>query len=265
MRVLILTCLRREIASRCLPALCANPALTVAGVVLAHGGSPGASRRLWRKLRKTIRIGPLGAWNGIRMREWYRDPDAEDIEELCARHGVRFLETGYLNCDRTREHFRELGADLGLSLGNGYIAESVFSLPRYGMVNVHSEILPDYQGAQSIIWPIHDGVPFTGFTLHQVAKRIDAGDILYQERYPIEFRPTLRETVEHNMRRARERLPAAVALVSERYEELRARAISQPARPSFTTPTLRQFRRMVANNATFFEEAKAKGNATMIT
>ncbi len=257
MRIVILTCMEREIASRCLPALCANPALTVTGVILAHGGSPGRSRALRRKLAKIWRIGPLGAINGVRMRAWYHDHDAEALAPLCRRLGVPLTETEFLNCDRTRELFRAANADLGLSLGNGYIAPSVFSIPRFGMINIHTEILPDFQGAQSIIWPIHEGRRETGFTIHQVAKRIDAGDILYQERYPIEFQPTLQATVERMMAVARARVPLAFSHVCEHYEELRAKATPQHGGSSFTTPTYWQFRRMLRNHDRMLREARA--------
>jgi methionyl-tRNA formyltransferase len=255
MRLVILTCIRREIASRCLPALCANPALDVRMVILAHGGSPNAKRAIGRKLRKVWKIGPLGAINGVRMRQWYRDEDAEDIEPLCARLGVRFVETEFINCDRTRELFRESAADLGLSLGNGYIAPSVFSIPRFGMLNIHTEILPDFQGAQSIIWPIYHERRETGFTIHQVARAIDAGDILYQERYPIEFRPTLGETVRHMMAFARSRIPQAFAHVCERYEALRRTAAPQAPGTSFTTPSYWQYRRMIRNHDRLYRES----------
>lgn len=248
-RLIVLTCMEREIASRCLPALVANPALDVAMVVLAHGGSPNASRSFWRKVRKIARIGPLGAWNGVKMRAWYQDHEAEPIGPLCRRLGVRFEETPYINCDRTRDLFREADADLGLSLGNGYIAPSVFTIPRKGMINIHTEILPDYQGAQSVIWPIYDGRGETGFTIHQIAKRIDGGDILYQERYPIEFRATLGETVARMMAHSRVRVPQAFSHVCEHYDELRSKASTQPIGHHYTTPTYWQYRRMVRNHA----------------
>jgi methionyl-tRNA formyltransferase len=225
-------------------------------VILAHGGSPGRSRLWKRKLAKIWRIGPLGALNGIRMRDWFVDREAPDIGEVCRRHGVPLLETPFLNCDQTRRLMREANADLGLSLGNGYIAESVYSIPRLGMVNIHSEILPQFQGAQSVIWPIHEGLRETGFTIHRVSRAIDAGDIVFQAKYPIEFRATLRATVEHNLARSRERIPQTFVEVCERFDELAARATPQPRRASFTTPSYWQYRRMERNNGRFFAQGR---------
>ena len=59
-------------------------------------------------------------------------------------------------------------ADLGLALGNGFIGPSIFTIPCFGMVNIHSEMLPEFRGAQSFIWPIYEGVGWMGFTIHQI-------------------------------------------------------------------------------------------------
>ncbi len=248
MRLVVLTCSRCGTASRILPALCDCPQLEVVRVVLAHGVSPNARRRRWRRLLKIFRIGPLGALNGIRMRKWYSDPTTPDIEQLCRQRGVPFVETPSINCDETIRIFREADADLGLSLGNGYIGEKVFSIPRHGMVNLHSEILPAFQGASAIIWPIYENVAETGFTIHQVNRKIDDGDILLQETWPIVFHDTLRETVEANLAPARERAPAAMVKVCTQYESLKRRAQKQSGGKTYTTPSYWQYLRMVRNH-----------------
>jgi methionyl-tRNA formyltransferase len=247
-RLLILTCSRYGTASRILPSLCDSPQLTVVRVVLAHGVSPNLHRQRWRRLRKILKIGPLGALNGIRLRKWYRGPTTDDIEQICRQRGIPFLETPYINCENTIRIFREADADLGLSLGNGYIGEKVFSIPRFGMVNLHNEILPAFQGASSIIWPIYENITETGFTIHQVNRKIDDGDILYQEVWPIDFRNTLRETVEANLVPARERTPAAMLKVCSEYEVLSRRAQKQSGGKTYTTPSFWQYLRMVRNH-----------------
>jgi len=253
MRIIILTSTPRGIASRVLPELCRNSSLEIAGVVLAHGSSP-KKNNLERKIRKTVKIGILGALNGIRMRSWFADSDAEDIDRVCQRLGVQLAETPFVNSDMTVELFKKFNADVGLSLGNGYIAKKVFSIPRFGMVNIHTEILPDFQGAQSIIWPIYENRKETGFTIHQVDSKIDTGDILLQERYPIEFKPTLEDTVRQNLRVARDRIPSAFSYVCENYESLRERASPQTNGRSYTTPSMWQFLRMVRNHRALYKE-----------
>lgn len=249
MRLILLTCGRRGTASRTLSALCQSPRLEVVQVVLSHGVSPKASRRWSRLIRKTMRIGFAGAVNGVRMRAWYRDESAEDLTTLCRRLNVPLVETPFINSDETIRVFREARADLGLSLGNGYIAEKVFSIPRHGMINLHSEVLPAFQGASSVIWPIYENIPETGLTIHQVNRTIDGGDILHVEKWPIVFGRSLEETVRRNVEIGRQRAPAAIVRVCEEYESLRQHAAKQHGGRSYTTPSIWQYLRMLRNHA----------------
>jgi methionyl-tRNA formyltransferase len=245
----------RGTASRVLPALCKNKSVDVVKVVLAHGESPNRKRSLRHKISKTFKIGFLGSLNGIRMRDWYSDNNTDSIVSLCDSFDIELSETPFINSKRTRELFKEANADLGLSLGNGYIPKSVFSIPKHGMVNIHTEILPEFQGAQSIIWPIYEGSKETGFTIHQIDNKIDTGDILLQERYPIQPYSRLRETVEKNLMTARVKIPDAFSYVCQNYVSLKAEAISQANGKSYTTPSIWQFIRMVRNHRAMYKES----------
>lgn len=256
MRVLILTSSRYGTASMCLPALYNSPRISVVKIVLAHAGSPNKKRLLKRKIMKTMKIGVWGALNGVRLRGWFNDTSTEDIFTLAERYSIPLVETAFANSDETRRIFREANADLGLSLGNGYIGQSVFSIPKYGMINIHGEILPDFSGAQSVIWPVYEGRAETGFTIHQLDKHIDTGEILYQKRYPIIFHPTLKETVKKSLETTRDQVPDALVWVCENYEELRKNAKAQGEGGSYTTPSFRQFLRMLKNNRMMYKNWK---------
>ena len=258
MRIIVLTSSIQGIASRVLPTLCENKNIDVVNVVLAHGVSSNRKRSLKRKIKKISRIGFLGALNGIRIRDWYADKGADNLFSLCESLNVNLSETPFINCDTTRNLFKESNADLGVSLGNGYIPKSVFSVPKCGMVNIHGEILPEFQGAQSIIWPIYKGTRETGFTIHQIDNKIDTGDILYQKKYPIQFCSTLRDTVEKNLKIARVKIPKAFSYVCENFVSLKAVAISQTNGKSYTTPSIWQFFRMVRNNHAMYKESLTK-------
>jgi methionyl-tRNA formyltransferase len=253
MRVVILTSFPRGLPARCLQRLLQSEAVTVAGVVVAEASARPGRRMLLRKAGKVLRIGPLGALNGLRLRRWYRDDDTEDVAELARRHGLPVTTVPFVNSDATRHAFRHANSDLGISLGNGYIAESIFSLPRHGMINVHGEMLPEFRGAQSVIWPIHEGLEETGFCIHQIDRHIDTGAILWQQRYPISFASTLRDTVERTSRVVRAEIPAALQYVCENYGALRQQAHPQGPGRSWTTPSLREFVRMTKNNRSFYE------------
>jgi methionyl-tRNA formyltransferase len=247
MRVLIATSLRAGLASLAIPRL-VERGVEVALVALDEGLPPPGRRwpRTLRKLKKAWRIGLFGALNGLRMRRWYLEDvgarlDIPALDEVCRRHGLRFERVPSVNSGRAEELFRQARADLGLSLGGGYIAERIFSIPRLGMINVHHELLPAFRGAQSVLWQLYHGSRETGYTIHRIDRGIDTGPILYQERLPIEFRSALRETVTHNYARLFRASAAGLVEVVSRYEELAANAQPQPPGPGYTTPSLRQF------------------------
>jgi methionyl-tRNA formyltransferase len=216
-----------------------------------------------RRLKKIARIGPLGAANGYRIRPWFNRSGSvgEDAREVAARRGIPQVDVVKVNHARTKQALVDHRVDLGISLGNGYIASWIFSVPTYGFVNFHGEILPDYPGGQSVIWPIYFGRTETGFTIHSVAKGIDTGEIVFQERRPIRFGATLRETVEGTLAEATDRVPAAFADLLEHWDRYWGERRPNAATRHFTTPTLWQFLRIARNNRRLFGEARAGQSA----
>ncbi len=250
MDVIILTTQANALASVCLPQLVEAPGIRVKLIINSLGIPPDRWRFIQRKLRKALEIGPLGMLNGLRISRWYTHDTAhllgvKPLEELAARYGVPFEVTPTTNSPHTRDLFQRADADLGLSLGNDYIAKSVFSIPRLGMINIHHELLPEFRGAQSVIWQIYEGSTRTGYTIHQIDSHIDTGYLLYREEMSIELKPTLRETVSHNYARLFRASAVGLVYTITHYEELLRAAQPQGKGRSFTTPTFKQFRQMV--------------------
>jgi methionyl-tRNA formyltransferase len=219
-------------------------------VVYSEGRTLNPKKHRQRKLAKVRKIGVLGALNGIRMRRWFREDvnehlNIEDLESLANRLNVPFEKTPTINCQRTVDLFTAAGADLGLSLGNSYIGEKVFGSPKCGMINVHHELLPEFRGAQSVIWQIYEGSRETGYTIHQIDNHTDTGKILYQEKITMELRPTLRNTVSHNYSRLYEVSAKGLVKLVKGYLDFHAAAKSQVVRGrAFTTPTFWQYLKM---------------------
>jgi methionyl-tRNA formyltransferase len=216
-------------------------------VVYSEGLNLNPKKHRRRKLEKVRKIGLLGALNGIRMRRWFREDVKEhlNIEDLAAsakQLNVRFEKTPTINCQRTVDLFTAAGADLGLSLGNSYIGERVFGSLKYGMINVHHELLPDFRGAQSVIWQIYEGSYETGYTIHQVDNHTDTGKILYHEKMTMELRPTLRKTVSHNYSRLYELSAKGLVRLIKGYSDFYSAATPQAMNGrTFTTPTFSQY------------------------
>jgi methionyl-tRNA formyltransferase len=66
-----------------------------------------------------------------------------------------------------------------------YIPQRVIQLARNEAINVHPSLLPKYRGSAPIQWAILNGDQETGVSIIYLAKKMDAGDILKQQRYPL--------------------------------------------------------------------------------
>src|SRR5262245_54378832 len=261
MKVVILTSVRRGMASLALPAIL-RAGHDVTAIVFCAGQAVGRRARIERRLRKTARIGLLGALNGIRMRGWFSSKPAErlgieDIETIAARHGVPFHETPGTNSAATIEIVRRAQCTLGLSLGNGYISKRVFSIPSAGMVNIHHELLPAYPGAQSVLWQIHDGHSVSGYSVHQVREQIDKGEILHRESIPITFESTLQQTVVTTCAMLFQKSVDGLVRVLNDYPALIATAEAQPTSGrTYTTPTWQEFRTILRQHRRLLQTSK---------
>ena len=91
MKIAVLTSHPFGTASECLPELAQSGTCDVIAVILAPNAPTRRLRVIRRKLAKLLRIGILGAINGVRMRKWYSGPDTDHIRDLCDRLGIPAL------------------------------------------------------------------------------------------------------------------------------------------------------------------------------
>lgn len=66
----------------------------------------------------------------------------------------------------------------------------ILEIPKFGCINVHGSLLPQYRGAAPIQWAIINGEKETGVTTMYMAKGMDSGDMLLKESLPIEKQDT---------------------------------------------------------------------------
>ena len=81
----------------------------------------------------------------------------------------------------------ELAPEIIVVVAYGKILpESVLRFPKYGCVNVHGSLLPEYRGAAPMQRAILDGKRVTGITTMYMDVGLDTGDMLLREELPIE-------------------------------------------------------------------------------
>src|SRR5699024_1593310 len=65
------------------------------------------------------------------------------------------------------------------------LPKELLEAPAYGCINVHASLLPELRGGAPIHYAILEGKKETGITIMYMAEKLDAGDILTQEKVAI--------------------------------------------------------------------------------
>ena len=80
----------------------------------------------------------------------------------------------------------ELAPDLVVVVAYGKILpKNVIDFPKYGCINVHGSLLPEYRGAAPMQRAIIDGKDKTGITIMYMAEGLDTGDMLLKRELTI--------------------------------------------------------------------------------
>ncbi len=84
------------------------------------------------------------------------------------------------------EELRRYGADLFIVVAYGEIMKQhLLDLPKEGSINLHASLLPKCRGAAPIQFALLDGAKESGVTIIEMVLKMDAGDMLAQEKIPI--------------------------------------------------------------------------------
>jgi len=107
------------------------------------------------------------------------------IKEFSLKAGIPLLQPESLKDDGFINDLRRLEADIFVVVAFKILPKIVFSLPKFGTLNVHASLLPKYRGAAPINWAIMNGEKETGVTTILIDAKVDTGDMLLQRRIEI--------------------------------------------------------------------------------
>ncbi len=132
------------------------------------------------------------------------------VKQLAADLNLHVLSPEKVGAEASVHEIESLRPDLIVVAAYGqYIKPAVLDLPRLGSINLHPSLLPKYRGAAPIQMAVANGETVTGVSIIDVAREMDAGDILLQEPVAIDpddtagsLTPRLAEVGAELMRRA---------------------------------------------------------------
>ncbi|MBR2387751.1 MAG: methionyl-tRNA formyltransferase [Clostridia bacterium] len=109
------------------------------------------------------------------------------IKAFALEHGLDVYQPETLRGEEFEALLGKLSPELIAVTAYGKILpENVINFPKYGCINVHGSLLPEYRGAAPMQRAIIDGKSETGVTIMYMEKGLDTGDMLLVEKCNIE-------------------------------------------------------------------------------
>jgi len=118
----------------------------------------------------------------------------ERVADVAAGYGIPTITPADVNSDATIARIRSLAPDFLFSFYyRRMLKAALLAIPPCGALNMHGSLLPKYRGRAPVNWAVLNGERETGATLHYMAERPDAGDLVAQTSVPILPDDTARE------------------------------------------------------------------------
>lgn len=117
-----------------------------------------------------------------------REQKVYSVKQLSKKYGIPILKTNNPNDPEIVSYFKKIDPDLIVSAYFDHvIRKPVIDLPKFGVINVHTALLPDYRGPFPPLWPILRKEKVIGVTIHYInSERLDAGPILAEKKCFVE-------------------------------------------------------------------------------
>lgn len=116
---------------------------------------------------------------------------SEPSEDILIENGVEILEVADYHDDIFLESLRAKKPTLGIVFGTGILKPKLFEIPEQGMINIHQGKIPDYRGQPPAFWELYNSESEVGLSVHCVAEKLDAGDLIFQTSLPISESDTI--------------------------------------------------------------------------
>ncbi len=108
-----------------------------------------------------------------------------DVKKFALERNMHLLQPRNLKSEVFLEELSRLSPDLIVIVAFRVLPASVFTLPKFGSVNLHGSLLPKYRGAAPINRAIMNGDTETGVTTFFLQEKVDTGNIILQKKLPI--------------------------------------------------------------------------------
>ena len=108
------------------------------------------------------------------------------VKQYAIDKNIPIYQPNSLKEEETKNIIKELNPDLIVVVAYGkIIPKDIIDMPKFGIINVHSSLLPRFRGAAPINAALMAGDEKSGVTIMYVAEGLDTGNIILAKETPI--------------------------------------------------------------------------------
>lgn len=108
------------------------------------------------------------------------------VKQFALDNDIDVIQPKSLRVDETYNLIKEYNPDLIVVVAYGMIIpKNIIDIPKFGIINVHSSLLPKYRGAAPIHAAIINGDDKTGVSIMYISEGLDEGDVILTKETPI--------------------------------------------------------------------------------
>ena len=162
----------------------------------------------------------------------------KDVKGVMEANGIKTVKlANRINHPQSLEIIQSFKPDLLVSLaGNEIFKQPLFESSKYGVINLHSALLPKYRGLMPSFWVMRHNEEKTGVSVFFVDEGIDSGPIIVQKEVPLLNR-TQAELIWELKYRGADAIIEACNLVAENGENTPTMANDEKEMTYYSRPT----------------------------
>ena len=104
------------------------------------------------------------------------------VKQFGIDNEIEVIQPKKVKDEKIIKKIKEINPDLIVVVAYGKILpKEIIDIPKYGIINVHSSLLPKYRGASPIHSAILNGDTKSGVSIMYIEEGLDSGDVILQE------------------------------------------------------------------------------------
>ena len=139
----------------------------------------------------------------------------KSIKRAAKKIGAKYKVIENVNKLEFVEYIKKINPDLIISFSAPQIIKpELLNVPKYGIINVHGALLPNYRGALPSFWHLFNNEKTAGATVHRMSAAIDDGDIIIQAPVDISDCKTMFDIINRTKEKGGELMVKAINKIS---------------------------------------------------